>query len=155
VLLRLLAAAAVLALAGCGGSEKNARTTTAGPEFPPGCTLPEVERIVTSFLRTPDLAPPSFFQVYASYESDGRSFVSRQRAKALAHLRVRRLLGEQDRLIELRVSPQDVNHARITFRTTRYGPDFRDRGISGRLSSGGGTIDCAHGKVAAWAQRGP
>jgi len=155
VLLRLLAAVSVLAVAGCGADAKKTETTTAGVELPPGCTVPEVEQIVTAFLRTPDLAPPSFFEVYASYESDGRSFVSRRRARALAHLRLRRRLGEQDRLIQLLVSPQDANHARITFRLTRYGPDFRDRGISGRLSEGGGTIDCAHGKVAAWAQRGP
>jgi hypothetical protein len=48
-----------------------------------------------------------------------------------------------------------VNHVRITFRLTRFAPDFRRRGIHGRLAQGGGTIDCAHGKVAAWAQRGP
>jgi hypothetical protein len=154
VLLKIAAAAAVLVLAGCGGGTK-AETTSAGPELPAGCTVPDVDRIVTAFLATPDLAPPSFFQVYASYENDGRAFVARQRAKALAHLRVRRLLGERDRLIQLRVSPQDVNHVRITFQITRFAPDFRQRGIHGRLSSGAGTIDCAHGKVAAWVQRGP
>jgi hypothetical protein len=151
VLLRTSAAALLLALAGCGGSAK--RTSTTG--LPPGCTVDEVDAIVTSFLAKPDLAPAGVFQVYAAYDSDGRRFVARNRAKALAHLRARRALGEVARLIQLRVAPQDVNHARITFRLTRFAPDFRRRGIHGRLAQGGGTIDCAHGKVAAWAQRGP
>jgi hypothetical protein len=151
VLLRICAAALLLALAGCGGSVK--RTSTTG--LPPGCTVDEVDAIVTSFLAKPDLAPAGVFQVYAAYDGDGRRFVARNRAKALAHLRARRTLGEVARLIQLRVAPQDVNHARITFRLTRFAPDFRRRGIHGRLAQGGGTIDCAHGKVAAWAQRGP
>ena len=155
MLLRLVAAASVLALAGCGGAAKKAQTTGTLPELPPGCTIPEVNRIVTAFLATPDLAPPSFFEIYGSSESDGRRFVTRQRAKALNHVRLRLALGEQDRLIQLRVGPQDVNHVRMTFRLTRFGPDFRRRGIHGRLSEGAGTIDCAHGKVAAWVQRGP
>jgi hypothetical protein len=151
VLLRIGAAALLLALAGCGGSAK--RTSTTG--LPPGCAVDEVDAIVTSFLAKPDLAPAGFFQVYAAYDGDGRRFVARKRAKALAHLRARRSLGEVDRLIQLRVAPQDVNHVRVTFRITRSAPDFRRRGIYGRLAQGGGTIDCAHGKVAAWAQRGP
>jgi hypothetical protein len=158
VLLRAAAlGASALALAACSGSAKSdgAATTTTAADLPPGCTVPEVEQVVTDFLAKPDLAPPSFFQVYAAYDSDGRSFVTRNRAKALAHLRVRRLLGERDRLIELRVSPQDVNHVRITYKVTRYAPDFAERGIHSRLADGGGTVDCAHGKVAAWAQRGP
>jgi hypothetical protein len=146
----------VLTLVACGGSsQKNAATTTSSSDLPPGCTVPEVERIVTDFLKKPDLAPPSSFQVYAAYDSDGRSFVTRKRANALAHLRARLKLGERGRLIELRVAPQDVNHVRITYRGTRYAPDFRRRGIHMRLTDAGGTIDCAHGKVAAWAQRGP
>jgi hypothetical protein len=146
----------VLTLVACGGSsQKGAATTTSRADLPPGCTVPEVERIVTGFLKKPDLAPPSFFQVYAAYDSDGRSFVTRNRAKALAHLRVRLMLGERDRLIELRVAPQNVNHVRITYKGTRNAPDFRHRGIHMRLAEAGGTIDCAHGKVAAWAQRGP
>jgi hypothetical protein len=151
VLLRICAAALLLALGGCGGSAKRASTTG----LPPGCTVEEVDAIVTSFLAKPDLAPAGVFQVYAAYDGDGRRFVARNRAKALAHLRARRTLGEVARLIQLRVAPQDVNHARITFRLTRFAPDFRRRGIHGRLAQGGGTIDCAHGKVAAWAQRGP
>jgi hypothetical protein len=139
-------------LAGCGGSAEPASTTA---ELPPGCTVDEVDAIVTSFLQKPDLAPAGVFQVYAAYDGDGGRFVARNRAKALAHLRARKSLGEVDRLIQLRVAPQDVNHARITFRLTRSAPDFRRRGIHGRLAQGAGTIDCAHGKVAAWAQRGP
>jgi hypothetical protein len=155
VLLRLAAGASVLALAGCGGAATTTQTTDTLPQLPPGCTVTEVNRIVTAFLARPDLAPPSFFELYASYESDGRTFVPRQRAKALNHLRLRLALGERDRLIQLRVGPQDVNHARMTFRLTRFGPDFRRRRIHGRLSDGAGTVDCAHGKVAAWVQRGP
>jgi hypothetical protein len=156
VLLRLALAASAFALAACSSGGKEPQTTTAAvPQLPAGCSVADVNRIVTSFLAKPDLAPPSFFQVYAAYESDGRAFVTRRRAKALAHLGFRRALGERDRLIELRVGPQDVNHVRITYRITRYAPDFRRRGVHGRLASGAGTIDCAHGKVAAWVQRGP
>ena len=154
MLLRVATVTAALVLTGCGGSAKE-NATTVGSDLPPGCTVPEIDATVTSFLATPDLAPPGSFQVYATYDGDGRRFVARSRAKALAHLRARHALGEVDRLIQLRVSAQDVNHARITFRLTRYAPDFRGRGIHGRLAQGGGTIDCAHGKVAAWVMRGP
>ena len=58
-------------------------------------------------------------------------------------------------MIELRVGKQDFNHARITFQLTRYSPDFLKRGIHQRLVNGGGTIDCAHQKVAAWVTKGP
>jgi len=145
-----------LALAGCGGSTKDAApTTTAASALPPGCSVAEAERIVTSFLARPQLAPPSFFELYAAYESDGRTFVSKRRAVALAHLRARLAAGERDRLISLRVHAQDVNHVRITFSLTRFAPDFRARGIHTRLARGGGTIDCAHGLVAAWVMKGP
>jgi hypothetical protein len=154
VLLKLLAAgASVVALAGCGGSAKQA--STGASKLPPGCGVDEVDAIVTAFLSHPTLAPAPFFQVYGSYESDKRSFVSHRRVAALAHIRSRLALGERDRLISLRVFEQDINHVRITFRLTRYAPDFLARGIHGRLAQGGGTIDCAHGKVAAWAVRGP
>ena len=155
MLLRLTAAAALLALAGCGGSSDDADTTTTS-SFPPGCTVPEVDTIVTTFLSRPDyLAPPSFFQVYATTESDGHRFTTRNRAKAVAYLRARSALGERGRLLSLRVAPQDVNHVRITFRLTRFAPDFRGRGIFTRLAQGAGTVDCAHGRIAAWVQKGP
>ena len=154
MLLRLAAAGAVLALAGCGGSSKSAGTTTT--VFPPGCTVDEVDEVVTTFLSRPEyLAPPSFFQVYATTESDGRKFASRNRARAVAYLRQRQALGERKRLLSLRVAPQDVNHVRITFRLTRFAPDFRARGIFTRVAQGAGTVDCAHGRIAAWVQKGP
>jgi hypothetical protein len=154
VLLRPAAAALLpLALAGCGGGSGSGSPTSSG--LPPGCTVEDADAIVTSFLAAPDLAPAGMFQVYAAYDGDGRRFVARNRAKALAHLRARRGLGEVDRLIQLRVAPQDVNHVRITFRLTRYAPDFGRRGIHGRLARGAGTLDCANGKVAAWVMRGP
>jgi hypothetical protein len=154
VLLKMLAAgAAIVALAGCGGSAK--QTSTAAATFPPGCRIDEVDAIVRAFLTQPSLAPAPFFQVYAAYESDQRAFVSHRRAPTLAHLRKRLALGERDRLFSLRVFLQDINHVRITFRLTRYAPDFLARGIHSRLAQGGGTIDCAHGKVAAWAMKGP
>ena len=146
-----------LALAGCGGSGSTttAPTTTQASSLPPGCSVDDVDRIVTSFLARPQLAPPSFFELYASYETDGRTFVAKKRAAALAHLRARVAAGERDRLLSLRVSPQDVNHVRITFSLTRFAPDFRARGLHTRLARGGGTIDCAHGLVAAWVMKGP
>jgi hypothetical protein len=93
--------------------------------------------------------------VYATYESDGRKFIAHTPAKALAQLGARLRLGETSRLIELRVAKQDFNHARITFQLTRYAPDFLKRGIHQRLVKGGGTIDCADQKVAAWVTKGP
>ncbi len=148
---------AVAALTGCGGSSKDAATTTTAPAstLPPGCSVSDVDRIVTSFLARPQLAPPSFFELYASYDSDGRTFVSKKRAVALAHLRARAAAGERARLLSLRVSKQDINHVRITFSITRFAPDFRSRGIHTRLAQGGGTVDCAHGLVAAWVMKGP
>ena len=149
--------AAVAALAGCGGSSKDAAPTTTAhvSTLPPGCSISEVDRIVTSFLARPQLAPPPFFELYASYDSDGRTFVSKKRAVTLAHLRARIAAGERSRLLSLRVSKQDINHVRITFSITRFAPDFRSRGIHTRLAQGGGTIDCAHGLVAAWVMKGP
>ena len=159
MLLRAAASlAAALALAGCGGSADEAAPTTTAPtasSLPPGCSVAEVDRIVTGFLARPELAPPSFFELYAAYDSDGRKFVTKKRAAALAHLRARRALGERARLLSLRVTNQDVNHARITFSLTRFAPDFRTRRIHTRLAQGGGTIDCAHGLVAAWVMKGP
>jgi hypothetical protein len=70
-------------------------------------------------------------------------------------LKQRLRLGEKSRLIQLRVAPQDFNHARITFQLTRYAPDFLQRGIHQRLVRGGGTVDCAHQKIAAWVTKGP
>jgi hypothetical protein len=148
--------ALALALAGCGGSDKQAATTTApASTLPPGCSVEEIDRIVTSFLAQPRLAPASFFELYAAYETDGRRFVSKKRAAALAHLRARQAAGERARLLSLRVNSQDINHVRITFSLTRFAPDFRARGIHTRLAQGGGTIDCAHGLVAAWVMKGP
>jgi hypothetical protein len=154
VLLRAAAAAtAVLALAACGGGSKKAAPPKSN--LPPGCTVAEVEQTVNRFLVDPTLAPPGQFEVYASYESDGRKLVARSRAKALAYLRHRKALGEVSRLIQLTVAKQDYNHARITFELTRHAPDYVARGIHGRLVRGGGTVDCAHQQVAAWVTKGP
>jgi hypothetical protein len=159
VLLRTaIALVAVLAAAGCGSSKQattTTATTNAEPALPPGCTVPEVEQIVTDFLAHPSVAAPGTFEVLASYESDGRKFIAHTPAKALAHLKQRQRLGEKSRLIQLTVGYQDFNHARITFQLTRYAPDFLKRGIHVRLAKGGGTIDCAHQKVAAWVTQGP
>jgi hypothetical protein len=153
MLLRIAATAvAVLALTACGGSKKQAAPKST---LPPGCTVTEVDQIVRDFLARPSLAAPGTFEVYATYESDGRKFITHTPAKALAQLRARLRLGEQSRLIELRVGKQDFNHARITFQLTRHAPDFVKRGIHQRLVKGGGTIDCAHQKVAAWVTKGP
>ena len=153
MLLRLAALALLTsALAACGGS-KEATLTANG--FPPGCTIPEVDRIVSAFLATPSFAPPAQFRRYVSTESDKRSFRTSTAAAAVAHLRRRHAFGERDRLIALRVSKQDFNHVGISFRLTRFAPDFAARGIRTRLATGSGTIDCAHQRVASWAQSGP
>jgi hypothetical protein len=153
VLLRIAGAAfVVLVLAACGGAKKHAAPASG---LPPGCTVPEVSQIVNDFLVRPSLAPAGSFEVYATYESDGRKFVAHTPAKALAQLRQRLNEGEKSRVIELRVGKQDFNHVRITFQLTRYSPDFLKRGIHQRLVKGGGTIDCAHQKVAAWVTKGP
>jgi hypothetical protein len=157
VLLRTaLALVVILAVAGCGGSKQAATTTTAPKStLPPGCTVPEVEKVVNDFLAHPSVSAPGTFEIYATYESDGRKFIARTPAKAVAHLKQRQRLGEKSRLIELRVAAHDFNHARITFQLTRYAPDFLERGIHARLVKGGGTIDCVHQKVAAWVTQGP
>ena len=157
LLRRAIALAVVIALTGCGSSKTATSTTATTPKstLPPGCTVAEVEQTVRDFLAHPSVAAPGTFEVYATYESDGRQFVARTPAKAVAHLAQRRRLGEQSRLIELRVATQDFNHARITFQLTRFAPDFAQRGIHQRLVKGGGTIDCAHQKVAAWVTQGP
>jgi hypothetical protein len=156
VLLRAAALAALaIVIAGCGGGTKAAAPTTTADSLPPGCTVDEVDRIITSFLAQPQLAPPAMFQVYATYESDGGKYVTRKRAAALAHLHARQAAGEKLRLIQLRVSPQDVNHVRVTFEVTRFAPDFGRRKIHGRVANGAGTIDCAHQQVAAWILKGP
>jgi hypothetical protein len=156
VLLRAAALAALaIVIAGCGGGTKAAAPTTTADSLPPGCTVDEVDRIITSFLAHPQLAPPAMFQVYATYESDGGKYVTRKRAAALAHLHARQAAGEKLRLIQLRVSPQDVNHVRVTFEVTRFAPDFGRRKIHGRVANGAGTIDCAHQQVAAWILKGP
>jgi hypothetical protein len=144
-----------LALAACGGGGGAKKAAAPASDLPPGCTVPEVSKIVDDFLARPTLAPAGSFEVYATYESDGRKFVAHKRTVALAHLRQRLRLGEKSRVIELRVGKQDFNHARITFQLTRYAPDFLQRGIHTRLARGGGTIDCAHQAVAAWVTKGP
>jgi hypothetical protein len=154
VLLRLVASGALLlALAACGGGAK--KTAEPKSSLPPGCTVAEVEHTVNGFLADPTLAPPGEFEIYASYESDGRTFVARNRAKALAYLRARKTAGEVSRLIQLTVARQDFNHARITFQLTRRAPDYVARKIHNHLVRGGGTIDCAHQQVAAWVTKGP
>ncbi len=156
MLLRAAALAALaIVIAGCGGGTKAAAPTTTANSLPPGCTVDEVDGIITSFLAHPQLAPPAMFQVYATYESDGGKYVTRKRAAALAHLHARQAAGEKLRLIQLRVSPQDVNHVRVTFEVTRFAPDFGRRKIHGRVANGAGTIDCAHQQVAAWILKGP
>jgi len=153
MLLRIVSAAlVVLALTACGGAKKQAAPTS---DLPPGCTVAEVTQIVDDFLVRPSLAPAGNFEVFATYESDGRKFLAHSPAKALAHLRQRLREGEKSRVFELRVGKQDFNHARITFQLTRYSPDFLQRGIHQRLVKGGGTIDCVHQKVAAWVTKGP
>ena len=141
----------VLALAACGSSKKASPKS----QLPPGCTVPEVQQVVNDFLVRPSFAPAGTFEVYATYESDGRKFVARTPGAALAHARARLRLGEHSRLIELRVGKQDFNHARITFQLTRLAPDFIARKIHARLVKGGGTVDCAHQKIAAWVTKGP
>ena len=49
----------------------------------------------------------------------------------------------------------DVNRVHIVFTITRTAPDFLRRGIHFRIATGTGTVDCAHGKVASWSQKGP
>src|SRR6266536_6520830 len=141
----------VFALAACGGAGNK---STAQSSLPPGCSTSQVQAIVETFLTHPSVAPRPVFQVYGTTESDGRAFETHTRAKAVAYAKARLQLGEVDRLIQLRVSPGDINHVQITFTLTRSAPDFRSRGIHQRLAKGAGTVDCAHGKIAAWAVKG-
>ena len=71
----------VALLAGCGGSTKQAASTAAS-KLPPGCT-----RRARSTRSSPASSPgptsrrPPFFQVYAAYETDGRTFLARDRGR--------------------------------------------------------------------------
>ena len=151
MLLRCMAVATVaLALVSCGGTAK-----TETSRLPPGCTAAEAQAIVTQFLRAPSVAPPALFHAYRAKESDGRIFATHSGPTAVAHAARRLRLGERDRLIQLVVSPQDINHVRIAFTLTRTSPDFVSRGIHNRIARGAGTIDCAHGKIAEWSSTGP
>jgi hypothetical protein len=140
-------ALAVLALAACGHKSVHQKSL-----LPPGCSTDEVQAIVTGFLASPSFAS---FAGYRSQESDGRVFQTHSERAALAHLAARRRLGERDRLLQLQVFPVNINRVNIQFRLTRLAPDFRARRIYQRLASGSGSIDCAHGKVSAWSQKGP
>lgn len=142
-----------LALAACGGSAK--KSTQPQSKLPPGCSAAEVETIVTGFLARPTVAPPPLFRSYSTNESDGRTFTTASGPKAAAHARARLAAGEHDRLIQLGVRPVDINRVTIVFTLTRTAPDFAKRGIHTRLASGSGLVDCAHGKVAGWAIKGP
>ena len=153
MLLRLGALAGlVLALAACGGSK---RTAAPQSQLPPGCSIPEVERILDDFLATGVVAPPGRFDVFGSKESDGRKVLLRKPTQVAAWFRQRKALGERDRLIQLRVGKLDFNRARITFQLTRSARDFVGRKIFTRVAKGAGTVDCAHQKVAAWVMQGP
>lgn len=158
MLLRALAVGVLaFAAAGCGGGDDGG-TTEAGTtttDLPPGCLVEDVQAIVDRFLKRGDLAPPGFFQVYGTNESDGRKFLTRNRAKAVAEIKRRQRFDERQRVISLQVAPEDINHVRMTFDLTRIADDFIKRGITTRIASGAGTIDCAHGKVAAWVVKGP
>jgi hypothetical protein len=158
VLLRALTVGVLaFAAAGCGGGDDGG-TTEAGTtttDLPPGCLVEDVQAIVDRFLKRGDLAPPGFFQVYGTNESDGRKLLTRNRAKAVAEIKRRQRFDERQRVISLQVAPEDINHVRMTFDLTRIADDFIKRGITTRIASGAGTIDCAHGKVAAWVVKGP
>lgn len=153
MLLRTGIVLAVLALAACGGG--GAKQATPHSQLPPGCSVPEVERIVNDFLATGAVAPPASFDVFGSKESDGRKVLIRTPAGVAAWFRQRKTLGERDRLIQLRVGKLDFNRARITFQLTRSARDFVGRKLFTRLARGAGTVDCAHQKVAAWVMQGP
>ena len=145
----------VLVLAACGGSSSGTTSTQAQSQLPPGCGTAQVQSIVEQFLATPSVAPPGWFKLYRSRESDGRVFSTTSGPRAVAHLKQRLALGERDRIVQLQVYPVDVNHVHLVFTTTRLAPDFVRRGIHFRISTGSGIIDCAHGKVASWSQKGP
>jgi hypothetical protein len=93
VLLRIGAVTMLaLSLAACGGTKKKAASPRSD-NLPAGCTVSEVDGIVTAFLAHPQLAPPALFQVYATYESNGGKYVTHSRTSALAHLRAGRRPG--------------------------------------------------------------
>jgi len=153
VLLRAGLLAAVVALAACGGSSKKAEQGKS--LLPPGCSIPEVEKILNTFLATGEVAPAGSFDVFGSKESDGRKVLLRKPAEVKTWFRQRQALGERDRLIQLRVGKLDFNRARITFQLTRQARDFVGRKLYTRIAKGAGTVDCAHQRVSAWVMQGP
>jgi hypothetical protein len=154
VLLRAaLVVALALALAACGGS--GGTSTQGKSRLPVGCDTAQVQATVEGWLTHPSPAPPDFFRTYSEKESDGRVFRTSSGPAAAAHQRARLRLGERDRILQLQVYPVDVNHVHIVVTMTRTAPDFAKRGIRNRISTGSGTVDCAHQKLAGLALTGP
>ncbi|MGZ4354247.1 MAG: hypothetical protein ACXVZ4_11930 [Gaiellaceae bacterium] len=139
-------AAVAAALAGCGSSHPAAPKSS----LPPGCSTAEADNIIADFLAHPSVAPPGFFKTVSITDPDGRHFVTHSGPAAVKYLAARIKAGENDRMISLAVAPIDFNHAAVAFRLTRYAPDYEQRHIRNRLAQGTGTLDCAHGKVAAF-----
>jgi hypothetical protein len=166
VLLRLVALAGVLAVAGCGGSSSKEAETT-GDELPPGCEVEHTEDVVRSFLSAltdgdraalrrlvaDDLR---LFEVHDGRGAGAQDLVLHSKPKALAYLDRRIRARERLRLINLQVQPgDDANHVLVTFALTRLADDFRTRGIPNRVATGDGVVDCVNANIEGWSIQGP
>ncbi len=159
----LLVAASVLAA--CGGSSKEAATTTSG--LPPGCEVEQTEAVVDDFLaavsRGDRVAAQKLladdlrlFEVHDGRGRGERHFLARTKAKAMRYVDERIRHHERLRLVNLQVQPaDDNNHVLVTFTLTRLADDFRRRGIPNRVAQGDGVVDCVEGNLEGWSVQGP
>jgi len=164
VLLRVVTVgAAVLALAGCGGGggSEEAATTTAVPtssQLSPGCEVAVADEAITGFFDAVSsgdrarirarLSPPDDFERLTVADSDGSTFTTTSRTKALDWLVGRHAFDERLRLLSMQVAPGiDANHDAVAGAASRVASDFPKRGITNRLYDFEGTIACLRGSI--------
>lgn len=165
MLLRLapvLAPTVAALAAGCGGGTTPATTSS----LPPGCDVGSIEPVVTGFLgavssgdaaalRRRVSAAPNYLVHDGSGRRERRVHMTTRRA-VLAYYARRARLGEKSRLITLRVAPGiDANHVLVEFRLTRVAHDFPRRGITTRLATATGRVNCVHGTIERLLVQGP
>jgi len=156
VLLRGLALVLVAAaLSACGGGSKQTTTTS---DLAPGCEVAVAGRAITGYLaavtsgsRTQiraHLSPQSDFARLTVDDSDGRTFTTTSRAKAVDWLVGRHAFSEHERLLNVQVAPgTDENHDSITGTISRSAADFATRGITNRLADFAGSVACLSGTI--------
>jgi hypothetical protein len=163
LLIRLAVLVAACALAaGCGGGGEPATTSS----LPPGCEVSSIDPIVTGFLEAASggdadglrrfVAPRPNYLVHDGSGRHERRVHLTSKPAVLAYYARRHRLGEHMRLISMRLAPgADANHVLIDLQLTRVANDFPRRGITSRLASGAGRVDCVGETIDKLLIRGP